>query len=99
MNEEQRLEQSQINPVQSENKLSEKDNIERIKQMSSDDMIAKYFQSNYQPPDLKKARKRRREEVQFHYDFKIPEEMQTIGQGKKFLIRTYGCQMNEHATE
>ncbi|GGA62436.1 tRNA (N6-isopentenyl adenosine(37)-C2)-methylthiotransferase MiaB [Ornithinibacillus halotolerans] len=99
MNEEQRLEQSQINPVQSENKLSEKDNIERIKQMSSDDMIAKYFQSNYQPPDLKKARKRRREEVQFHYDFKIPEEMQTIGQGKKFLIRTYGCQMNEHDTE
>src|SRR5699024_8302796 len=25
--------------------------------------------------------------------------MQNIGEGKKFLIRTYGCQMNEHVTE
>ncbi|WP_096269815.1 tRNA (N6-isopentenyl adenosine(37)-C2)-methylthiotransferase MiaB [Paucisalibacillus globulus] len=99
MNEKQRLEQAQINPVHSADKLSEKDNIDRIKNISSDDMIAKYFQTSYQPPDLKKARKRRREEVQFHYDFQIPEDVQLIGQGKKFLIRTYGCQMNEHDTE
>jgi tRNA-2-methylthio-N6-dimethylallyladenosine synthase len=99
MNEKQRLEQDQINPVQSEDKLSEKDNIDRIKNISSDDLIAKYFQTSYQPPDLKKARKRRKEEVQFHYDFQIPEEMESIGKGKKFLIRTYGCQMNEHDTE
>lgn len=25
--------------------------------------------------------------------------MQGIGHGKKFMIRTYGCQMNEHDTE
>ncbi|WP_026907560.1 tRNA (N6-isopentenyl adenosine(37)-C2)-methylthiotransferase MiaB [Paucisalibacillus globulus] len=99
MNEKQRLEQDQINPVQSEDKLSEKDNIDRIKNISSDDLIAKYFQTSYQPPDLKKARKRRKEEVQFHYDFQIPDEMESIGKGKKFLIRTYGCQMNEHDTE
>lgn len=99
MNEQQRLAQSQINQVNTTGSESEKDNMERIKNISSDDLIAKYFQTSYQPPDLKKARKRRREEVQFHYDFQIPEEMQAIGKGKKFLIRTYGCQMNEHDTE
>ncbi|WP_047985197.1 tRNA (N6-isopentenyl adenosine(37)-C2)-methylthiotransferase MiaB [Ornithinibacillus californiensis] len=99
MNEKQLLEQAQINPVQSTDNISEQENVERIKKMSSDEMITKYFQTSYQPPDLKKARKRRREEVQFHYDFTIPEDMQEIGRGKKFLIRTYGCQMNEHDTE
>ncbi|MEN2766372.1 tRNA (N6-isopentenyl adenosine(37)-C2)-methylthiotransferase MiaB [Ornithinibacillus xuwenensis] len=99
MNEKQRLEQNQIKQINPTDINSEQENIERIKQMSSDDMIAKYFQTSYQPPDLKKARKRRREEVQFHYDFSIPEDMQEIGKGKKFLIRTYGCQMNEHDTE
>ena len=92
MNEEQRKQQGQI-----KSEL----NIERIKNTSSDDMIAKYFQTNYelQAPDIKKARKRRNEEVQFKYDFSIPEDMQAIGKDKKFLIRTYGCQMNEHDTE
>jgi tRNA-2-methylthio-N6-dimethylallyladenosine synthase len=92
MNEQQRKQQAYINS---------EENIERIKSMSSEDMIAKYFQSNYEPqtPDIKKARKRRKEEVQFKYDFAIPEDMENIGQGKKFLIRTYGCQMNEHDTE
>lgn len=99
MNEQQRLAQAQINQVNSTGSESEQDNMERIKKISSDELIAKYFQTNYQPPDLKKARKRRREEVQFHYDFQIPEDMQAIGKGKKFLIRTYGCQMNEHDTE
>lgn len=92
MNEEQRKQQAQI-----ESEL----NVERIKNTPSDEMIAKYFQSNYEPqaPDINKARKRRKEEVQFKYDFSIPEDMQGIGKGKKFLIRTYGCQMNEHDTE
>ncbi len=92
MNEEQRKQQAQI-----ESEL----NIERIRNTPDDEMIAKYFQSNYEPqaPDIKKARKRRKEEVQFKYDFSIPEDMQEIGRGKKFLIRTYGCQMNEHDTE
>ncbi|SES77216.1 tRNA-i(6)A37 thiotransferase enzyme MiaB [Oceanobacillus limi] len=100
MNEQQRKEQAQIqqstNPTDVK---SGKDNVDRIKSTSSDEMIAKYFQTSYQPPDIKKARKRRKEDVQFHYDFSIPEDMANIGKGKKFLIRTYGCQMNEHDTE
>lgn len=100
MNEKQRLAQAQINQLDNPADVkSDMDNIERIKNTSSEEMIAKYFETSYQPPDIKKARKRYREEVQFHYDFSIPEDMQKIGKGKKFLIRTYGCQMNEHDTE
>src|SRR5699024_7117763 len=46
-----------------------------------------------------KARKRGRDEIEVHYDFEIPDNIQSIGKGKKFLIQTYGCQMNEHDTE
>lgn len=102
MNEQQLREQAQIKQIDpSQDQTSDNNNIERIKQLSSDELISKYFQAEYQPqsPDIKKARKRRKEDVQFHYDFSIPEDMQHIGEGKKFLIRTYGCQMNEHDTE
>ncbi|OZU90248.1 tRNA (N6-isopentenyl adenosine(37)-C2)-methylthiotransferase MiaB [Virgibacillus indicus] len=100
MNEEQRKQQAQIKQADyTPDAKSDLNNVERIKNTSSDEMINKYFQSNYQPPDIKKARKRRKEDVQFHYDFSIPEDMAKIGKGKKFLIRTYGCQMNEHDTE
>lgn len=95
MNEEQRKEQAQIkpgNPVES----LEKD--KPLSEKTSDD-FAHYFQTTYEPPDMKKSRKRGRESIETHYDFEIPEEMRKIGQGKKFLIRTYGCQMNEHDTE
>ncbi|WP_100399274.1 tRNA (N6-isopentenyl adenosine(37)-C2)-methylthiotransferase MiaB [Bacillus sp. FJAT-44742] len=50
-------------------------------------------------PDYKKGKRRGKEEVEVHYDFSIPEEMKEIGKGKKYLIRTYGCQMNYHDTE
>lgn len=92
MNEKQRKQQSLIHSEQ---------NVERIKNTPSEELITKYFQTNYeaQSPDIKKARKRRKEKVEFKYDFSIPEDMQEIGKDKKFLIRTYGCQMNEHDTE
>ena len=92
MNEKQRKEQAQI---------SAEENIERIRNTPSEEMIAKYFHTDYTPqtPDINKARKRRREKVKFQYDFSIPEDLQSIGEGKKFLIRTYGCQMNEHDSE
>ncbi|RDW17769.1 tRNA (N6-isopentenyl adenosine(37)-C2)-methylthiotransferase MiaB [Oceanobacillus chungangensis] len=100
MNEQQRVDQAQVKQV-GKKFVKQEDNINRIKNTSSEEMIAKYFQTSYEPqaPDIKKARKRRKEDIQFHYDFAIPEDIEKIGKGKKFLIRTYGCQMNEHDTE
>ncbi|KHF29565.1 (Dimethylallyl)adenosine tRNA methylthiotransferase MiaB [Anoxybacillus sp. BCO1] len=48
---------------------------------------------------MKEAKKRGKEEVKYHKDFSIPEEFRGMGNGRKFYIRTYGCQMNEHDTE
>lgn len=64
----------------------------------SDKDYSKYFQSVYMPPSLKDAKKRGKEEVKYD-GFSIPEEFKGMGQGRKFYIRTYGCQMNEHDTE
>lgn len=50
-------------------------------------------------PNLAEGKRRGKEEVNILTDFKIPAEFQGMGQGKKFLIQTYGCQMNEHDTE
>ena len=83
MNEQQRLQSQQVN---SSDKKSDQD-------------YSKYFEKVYQPPSLKDAKKRGKEEVQVHRDFEIPEEFLGMGTGKKFYIRTYGCQMNEHDTE
>ncbi|WP_246238058.1 tRNA (N6-isopentenyl adenosine(37)-C2)-methylthiotransferase MiaB [Alkalicoccus luteus] len=68
-------------------------------QLSTEKDYSQYFQTTYRPPDLKQAKKRGKENVEIHYDFDVPESMKGIGAGKKFLIRTYGCQMNEHDSE
>lgn len=60
---------------------------------------SKYFQSVYVAPSLKEAKKRGKEEVAYHKDFAIQPEFLGMGQGRKFFIRTFGCQMNEHDTE
>ncbi|RWR11630.1 tRNA (N6-isopentenyl adenosine(37)-C2)-methylthiotransferase MiaB [Siminovitchia fortis] len=85
MNEKQRLESKQVQQSAS-SETKEKD-------------YSKYFQTVYMPPSLKDARKRGREEVKYHKDFEIPEQFLGMGEGRKFYIRTYGCQMNEHDTE
>ena len=83
MNEQQRLQSSKIN---TDNKSIDKD-------------YSKYFEKVYQPPSLKDAKKRGKEEVTYDRGFEIPEDIKDSGVGKKFLIRTFGCQMNEHDTE
>ncbi|MGE5704516.1 MAG: MiaB/RimO family radical SAM methylthiotransferase, partial [Clostridia bacterium] len=69
--------------------------LKSVKSPKTTEDFAKYFQA----PSLKDAKKRGKEEIQVHYDFGIPEEMQEVGKDKHYLIRTYGCQMNEHDTE
>ncbi|MFG6148837.1 tRNA (N6-isopentenyl adenosine(37)-C2)-methylthiotransferase MiaB [Halobacillus sp. B23F22_1] len=98
MNEQQRKEMSLIHQGEPADVKSDQDNLERLKDKSSEDFM-KYFETTYQPPSLRKAQRRRKEDVQIHYDFKIPEDMEDAGNGRKYMIRTYGCQMNEHDTE
>lgn len=86
MNEESRLQSTQIKETTSPEKNVEKD-------------YSKYFQAVYTPPSLKDAKKRGKEEVAYHNDFSIADEFKGMGQNRKFYIRTYGCQMNEHDTE
>jgi tRNA-2-methylthio-N6-dimethylallyladenosine synthase len=86
MNEKQRLEMSQVQAKDSSDKKSDKD-------------YSKYFEAVYIPPSLKDAKKRGKEDIKYHNDFGIPEELLGMGNGRKFYIRTYGCQMNEHDTE
>lgn len=98
MNEQQRKEMSQIRQETSENKEAGQDNLNRLKQKTSEDFV-KYFETTYQPPNMRDAQRRKRKETDVHYDFEIPEDMDQAGKGKKYMIRTYGCQMNEHDTE
>ena len=49
-------------------------------------------------PDLRKARKRSRDEVQV-IEYQIDDYIKNLGVGKKYLIQTHGCQANEADTE
>ncbi|MGK7378373.1 tRNA (N6-isopentenyl adenosine(37)-C2)-methylthiotransferase MiaB [Planococcus sp. 1R117A] len=81
MNEEQRMQTTQVTAAPSEKDYSQ------------------YFQSVYTPPSLKEAKKRGKEQVSYFDNFKIDPRFEKMGEGRKFYIRTYGCQMNEHDTE
>ena len=49
-------------------------------------------------PDYNEARKRTKEMVQIR-NFTLEDKYKKIGQGKKFFLKTYCCQMNEHDSE
>ena len=51
-----------------------------------------------QLPNLNEARRRSKKEVK-RIDYKLDKLYQNIGHGKKYHVKTYGCQMNEHDTE
>lgn len=51
-------------------------------------------------PNLKEAKIRNKSKVRFLTDvYKVPEELKNIGKGKRYFVKTYGCQMNEHDSE
>ena len=85
MNEEQRK-AGTIDILNERNKKAEKD-------------YSKYFEHVYQPPNLKEAKKRGKQDVQYNRDFHIEDKYKGMGKGLTFLIKTYGCQMNAHDTE
>lgn len=72
---------------------------QQVKQPKQEKDYSKYFERVFTAPSLKDAKKRGKEEVKYHKDFAIDEQFLGMGQGRKFYIRTYGCQMNEHDTE
>ena len=51
-----------------------------------------------QLPNLNEARKRSKKEVN-RIDYKLNDSYKSIGKGKTYHVKTYGCQMNEHDTE
>ena len=51
-------------------------------------------------PNLKEAKIRTKKEVRIIRDeYKLTDSMKTIGEGKKYYLKTYGCQMNVHDSE
>ena len=50
-------------------------------------------------PNMLDAKKRSKEEVKILYDDYNSGELENIGKDKKYLILTYGCQMNVHDSE
>ena len=49
-------------------------------------------------PNYKEARKRGKEKIKKEY-YSLDPSLKEIGNGKKYFIKTYGCQMNEHDSE
>lgn len=51
-------------------------------------------------PNLKEAKQRTDKEVIIKTDeYHVDEELKKIGKNKKYFLKTYGCQMNEHDSE
>lgn len=56
--------------------------------------------NDYILPDLRQAARRTKEETKVDYGlFKMPEEALHLGDNKKYLLKTYGCQANVRDSE
>ncbi len=55
---------------------------------------------NMLKPNFKEAKKRTKEDIKvLRNEYKIPNDVKNLGFNKKYFIKTYGCQMNEHDSE
>jgi len=55
---------------------------------------------NFKLPDLKQAKVRNKSKIEIERDlYAIPEAAKAMGVGKKYFIRTYGCQANVRDSE
>ena len=51
-------------------------------------------------PNFKEAQKRTKDDIKvLRNEYVIPNDMKSFGENKKYFIKTYGCQMNEHDSE
>ncbi len=51
-------------------------------------------------PNLKEAGKRTKQKIQFiEEDYTLDDSLKELGMGKKYYVKTYGCQMNVHDSE
>ncbi|MCK8488687.1 tRNA (N6-isopentenyl adenosine(37)-C2)-methylthiotransferase MiaB [Paenibacillus sp. MBLB2552] len=50
-------------------------------------------------PNHRMEKQRGKEDVQVLYENAVPDELKGIGNGKHYIVYTFGCQMNEHDTE
>ncbi len=64
----------------------------------TDAKINKKIEKLFSKPDINMARKRSKGESA-KVDFNLGEDFLTLGLGKKYHIKTYGCQMNDHDSE
>lgn len=50
-------------------------------------------------PNQRMEKQRGKEDIKVLYENAVPEELKGIGNGKHYIVYTYGCQMNEHDSE
>ncbi len=60
--------------------------------------MSNLYDTYFKKPSLKSARKRKQKETP-NIDFNAHINIKDVGQGKRYLIQTYGCQGNEADTE
>lgn len=51
-------------------------------------------------PNFKEAKRRTKEDIKIlRNEYNVPDGVKNLGMNKKYFIKTYGCQMNEHDSE